>query len=214
MTKTFVIAMDNEAKCVSDNMEGLSEERVFGRRVLCGRLGGADALVVVSGVGKSNAAAATQLALNLTGADEIVNFGVAGGLDPSMKVGDVYEVSDAVQYDFDLCQINGTEMGTLNERTTPFIPCAPTGAFPARRLGTGDRFNDSAADESLLLGMGVALRDMEGAAIAHVCETAGVRLRSVKCVSDVRGAGSMPGQYMENLRRCLAIMTAGAPKWF
>lgn len=214
MTRTFVIAMDCEAKCIADNMEGLSEETLYGRRAFRGRFRGDDALVVVSGIGKGNAAAATQLALQLTGAGEILNFGVAGGLEPSMKVGDVFEVSDAVQYDFDLSQVNGTEIGTLNERKTPFIPCFATGVLPARRLGSGDRFNDSDEDTSLLQRMGVGLRDMEGAAMAHVCEKAGARFRAVKCVSDVRGEGATPGQYAENLGRCLALMTAGAPSWF
>jgi hypothetical protein len=123
------------------------------------------------------------------------------------KVGDIYEVANAVQYDFDLVQINGTEMGTLNERETPFIPCKAEGRFAAKTLGTGDRFNDSADDSALLKRLGASLRDMEGAAIAHVCETAGVELVSYKCISDVEGSGSMPEQYMENLKKCLSILT-------
>lgn len=199
--------MDNEAQCVVDNMTDEREERRFGRRVIRGVLNGEETVVAVAGVGKSNAAAATQLAIQLTDAKRIFNVGVAGGLDPSMRVGDIYEVSDAVQYDFDLCQINGTEMGTLNERKTPFIPCAAAGRFPSMRLGTGDRFNDSEADTELLKRLGVRLRDMEGGAMAHVCETAGVEFVSWKCVSDVHGSGSMPGQYLENLKKCLAILT-------
>lgn len=205
--KVFVIAMNNEAECVVSNLENAVESRLFGRRVVRGTLNGEYAFVVVSGIGKSNAAAATQLAIQETGTKTIFNLGVSGGLDPAMKVGDIYEVSDAVQYDFDLVQINGTEMGTLNERDTPFIPCRAEGRFAAKTLGTGDRFNDSADDSALLKKLGASLRDMEGAAIAHVCETAGVEVVSYKCVSDVEGSGSMPEQYMENLKRCLEILT-------
>ncbi len=205
--KVFVIAMDKEAACVVANLENPREGRPYGRRVVRGALNGEDALVVVSGVGKSNAAAATQLALQLTGAKTVVNLGVAGGLDPAMKVGDIYEVEDAVQYDFDLAQINGTEYGTLNERDSPYIPCAPTGRLPTRRLGTGDRFNDSVADAELLRRLGVGLRDMEGAAVAHVCETAGAACVMYKCVSDIQGSGSTLEQYLENLRACLAALT-------
>ena len=172
-----------------------------------GTLNGEDAFVVVSGVGKSNAAAATQLAIQETGTKRIFNLGVSGGLDPVMKVGEIYEVADAVQYDFDLVQINGTEMGTLNERDTPFIPCRAEGRFAAKTLGTGDRFNDSADDSALLKKLGASLRDMEGAAIAHVCETAGVEFVSYKCISDVEGSGSMPEQYMENLKKCLEVLS-------
>lgn len=205
--KVFVIAMNNEAECVVSNLENAVESTLFGRRVVRGTLNGEDAFVVVSGVGKSNAAAAAQLAIQETGTKRIFNLGVSGGLDPAMKVGEIYEVADAVQYDFDLVQINGTEMGTLNERDTPFIPCKAEGRFEAKTLGTGDRFNDSADDSALLKRLGASLRDMEGAAIAHVCETAGVEFVSYKCISDVEGSGSMPEQYMENLKKCLEILT-------
>lgn len=205
--KVFVIAMNNEAECVVSNLENAVESTLFGRRIVRGTLNGEDAFVVVSGVGKSNAAAATQLAIQETGTKRIFNLGVSGGLDPAMKVGEIYEVADAVQYDFDLVQINGTEMGTLNERDTPFIPCRAEGRFAAKTLGTGDRFNDSADDSALLKKLGASLRDMEGAAIAHVCETAGVEFVSYKCISDVEGSGSMPEQYMENLKKCLEILT-------
>lgn len=205
--KVFVIAMNNEAECVVSNLENAVESTLFGRRVVRGTLNGEDAFVVVSGVGKSNAAAAAQLAIQETGTKRILNLGVSGGLDPAMKVGEIYEVADAVQYDFDLVQINGTEMGTLNERDTPFIPCKAEGRFAAKTLGTGDRFNDSADDSALLKRLGASLRDMEGAAIAHVCETAGVEFVSYKCISDVEGSGSMPEQYMENLKKCLEILT-------
>jgi adenosylhomocysteine nucleosidase len=205
--KVFVIAMNNEAECVVSNLENAVESTLFGRRIVRGTLNGDDAFVVVSGVGKSNAAAATQLAIQETGTKRIFNLGVSGGLDPVMKVGEIYEVADAVQYDFDLVQINGTEMGTLNERDTPFIPCRAEGRFAAKTLGTGDRFNDSADDSALLKKLGASLRDMEGAAIAHVCETAGVEFVSYKCISDVEGSGSMPEQYMENLKKCLEILT-------
>lgn len=205
--KVFVIAMNNEAECVVSNLENAVESTLFGRRIVRGTLNGEDAFVVVSGVGKSNAAAATQLAIQETGTKRIFNLGVSGGLDPVMKVGEIYEVADAVQYDFDLVQINGTEMGTLNERDTPFIPCRAEGRFAAKTLGTGDRFNDSADDSALLKKLGASLRDMEGAAIAHVCETAGVEFVSYKCISDVEGSGSMPEQYMENLKKCLEVLS-------
>jgi len=212
--KVFVIAMDCEAECVTSHFAGAREERLYGRRVVRGTLGGDDAMVVVSGIGKSNAAAAAQLAIQLSGADMVLNVGVAGGIDPALEVEGLYEVREAVQYDFDLALANGTEKGVLNERKTPYIPCAPLGRFPPKVLGTGDRFTDDDADIPLLRHLGVGLRDMEGAAMAHVCETAGVGFASLKCVTNVYGAGSMTGQYAENLKRCLAKLSeAVAQVW-
>lgn len=206
--RAYVIAMDCEAACVRDRMADAFVSREYGRTVVSGRLGGERVLLVVSGVGKSNAAAATQFAIQ-SGADEIVNLGVCGGFEPQMKIGDLYEVDRAVQYDFDLAQLNGTAVGVLNERTSPYIPLRTTGRHPAKTLATGDHFNDNTADLPLLASLGAGLRDMEGAAVAHVCETAGVPCRALKCVTNVLGAGAT-GQYAENLARCLAILSEAA----
>ncbi len=206
--------MDNEAQCVLDNLVDAVEACEFGRRVVRGKLGGEATMVVVSGIGKSNAAAATQLAIQ-NGADVIINIGVAGALDSSIEVADIYEVDSAVQYDFDLSAVNGTMVGTLDERSTPYIPLSVTGMYPAKSIGTGDKFNDSDDDNDLLMNvLTCALRDMECAAVAHVCERAGVRCVAFKCITDVRGKGAMTGQYVDNLRRCLAKLTAEVPAIF
>ena len=186
--RAFVVAMASEADAVRP----------------CLRPG--DRLVV-SGVGKVNAAAATQRAIS-AGATEIWNAGVAGGLDPAMSVGDCYAVARAVEYDFDLSQVNGTSVGVHDERTTPYFACETAGleGLPRATLATGDRFTDASGDLSLLAALGATLRDMEGAAVAHVCEANGVPCRLVKCVSDVCGHGSMTGQYRRNLFRALAAL--------
>lgn len=202
----YVIAMPNEAACVIRRMTDVLESFEYGRRVATGKLDGEPTMVVVSGIGKSNAAAATQFAIQ-SGAAEIRNVGVCGGFESGMRVGDVYEVARAVQYDFDLAQLNKTEVGVLDERESPYFELATEGRFPARTLATGDHFNDNTDDLPLLRRLGVGLRDMEGAAIAHVCETAGVPCRALKCVTNVLGSGATE-QYSANLERCLAILTA------
>ena len=159
--RAFVIAMESEAAVVRPFLK--DGDRLY-----------------VAGVGKVNAAAATQKAID-AGADEILNCGVAGGFDPAMKIADVFEIDRAVEYDFDLAQLNGTEVGVHNERTTP-------------RLG-------------------VTIRDMEGAAIAHVCEMNGVPCRILKCLSDVHGQGAMTDQYKANLSKALLSLAKAFPAW-
>lgn len=212
----FVIAMDCEAECALSHLERRADRELFGRRAATGLFAGRETAVVVSGIGKANAAAATQLALSEFRAERIFNIGVAGGLAPDMNVGDMFAVKDAVQYDFDLTMVNGTPMGTLNERTSPFIPLtlSPSWKMPATTLGSGDRFNDSEDDYRLLRSMGAGLRDMEVAAMAQVCERAGVPLFSVKWVSDVHGRGSTPAQYASNLKTCLEKAAEALPSVF
>ena len=191
--RAFVIAMESEAAVV----------RPFLRE--------GDGLFV-SGVGKVNAASATQKAID-AGADEILNCGVAGGFDPAMKIADVFEIDRAVEYDFDLAQLNGTEVGVHNERTTPFFDCRTTGKFPARILATGDRFTNDERDVTDPLGLGATVKDMEGAAIAHVCELNGVPCRMLKCISDVHGKGAMTGQYKDNLAKALQSLAKALSSW-
>ena len=187
--RAFVIAMEKEADCVRPFLK--PDERLY-----------------VSGVGKVNAAAATQRAI-CEGADEIWNVGVCGGFGDDVEVGDVFGVDRAVEYDFDLAKLNGTAIGVLNEYDTPYLPFEPVGGLPVRTLATGDHFNDSEADYTLITKeLGAALRDMEGAAVAHVCKRESVRCHAVKCVTNVAGKGSMLGQYEENTRRCLERLSA------
>ena len=182
--RAFVIAMRCEADAVEPHLK--PGDRLY-----------------VAGIGKVNAAAATQKAI-CEGADEIWNVGLCGGFGDDIAVGDVFTVDRAVEYDFDLAKLNGTAIGVLNEYDTPYLPFVPVGGLPARTLATGDHFNDSEADYALITkGLGASLRDMEGAAIAHVCKREGVRCHAVKCVTNVAGKGSMLGQYEENARRCL-----------
>lgn len=194
--RAFVIAMRKEAEAIRP------------------ALGPGDRLYV-SGIGKVNAAAATMKAI-CEGATEIWNAGLAGGFGADLAVGDIWGVEDACEYDFDLASINGVSVGVLDGFDSPYIrlakiPALTTGAFPWfkgwKTLATGDRFNDREDDTELIEQvLKAGLRDMEGAAIAHVCKQEGVRCSSLKCVSDVHGAGGMTGQYLENAERCLGIL--------
>ena len=201
----FVAAMESEAEAVLSAFSEKTETLEWGRRVVRGKFRGEPVLLVVSGVGKANAAAATQLAI-ADGAKGIVNAGVCGGFDPSLKVGDVCEVSAAVQYDFDLAAVNGTDIGVLDERKSARIPLRTTGRRPAFVIATGDHFNDAEGDLPLLARLGCGLRDMECGAVAQVCERAGIPCLALKCVTNVIGSGAT-GQFRDNLAKCLATLS-------
>ena len=183
--RAFVIAMECEADCVRPWL-------------------GPDDRLYVSGIGKVNAAAATQRAI-CEGADEIWNVGLCGGFGDVIEVGDIYGVSQATEYDFDLSVINHVSVGVLDGFDSPYIALAKfPSSIPYRILATGDRFTDDDDDHRVITEtLGASLRDMEGAAIAHVCKQNRVKCLSLKCVSDVAGKGSMTGQYEANKVRCL-----------
>lgn len=204
-----VIAMDSEAEILLDGMQTESIQTALGKTVYKGKAFGQDVLLVVCGVGKANAAAGAALAI-LKGADTVLNFGVAGGLNASTEVAEIYAIEKAVQYDFDCTQLNGSKIGTLDGETENFLPLlVPKGlALPRRALGTGDRFNDSAVDHALLIELGCDIREMEGCAIVQVCKYAGVPCVSVKAISDVYGSGSTTGQFRKNYKLALLNLKA------
>ena len=199
-----VIAMDSEAEILLSQTETEGISSLYGKPVYTGKAFGKEVVIVVCGVGKVNAAAGACAAIS-KGADVILNFGVAGGLRSNTEVAEIYAIEKAVQYDFDLTQLNGTKIGTLDGETENFISLFVPDrfGFPRRALGTGDRFNDSKADFTLLTEtLKADIRDMECGAIAQVCMHADVPFRAFKIISDVAGSGSTSEQYKSNLKLC------------
>ncbi len=199
--------MDKEAAPVLSAMKRVKERKICGKRVISGTLFKQKTAIVICGVGKVNAACGAQLAIDKLKADTIINLGVAGGLNGNLAVGEICEISHAVQYDFDLTQLNGTQIGTLDECKENYIPLAICGKYPQKRLATGDRFNDSKADHKLLTSVLKAdVRDMEGGAIAQVCMHAQKPCFIYKIISDIYGNGSTTQQYLSNLELCFKTL--------
>ena len=79
--------MQKEAQPILDKLTDLTSRTAYGNQIYEGALFGKKIGVVVCGVGKVNAARGAQYAIDCMGADEIINLGVAGGLNGSVKVG-------------------------------------------------------------------------------------------------------------------------------
>lgn len=208
-----VIAFDKEADALLSQMNVTQKSVALGKPLYRGTAFGKEILLVECGVGKCNAAAGAALVLSM-GAEKVLNFGVAGGLHGNTEVGGVYLIEKAVQYDFDITQLEGGKIGTLDGETENFLPLSVPESldFPLRALGTGDRFNDSPADHALLLELGCDIREMEAGAIAQVCKNAGVPFTSVKAISDVYGMGSTTEQFVQNTARACANLRANMQK--
>ena len=207
MKDVFVIAMEPEADAVLRHMTDVMRFESCGRVVCQGTLRGETAAVVICGIGKVNAAAGTQYAIDCLSPERIVNLGVAGGIDPTMKVAEVYAISRCFQCDFDLSEVNHTPKGTPDEFTGPFYDLQnPFPGLPTAVVATGDAFTNCDFDRGFVRDeMGAGLRDMELAAIAHVCRRAGVTCCAVKAVSDVHFPEQPPptDQYASNLRKAV-----------
>ena len=211
-----VIAMQSEAEILLSQMKITRSLVVSGKNVHVGRAFGKDLALCVCGVGKVNAALGTQLLVSKFDAEKILNFGVAGGLNKTTELCAVYQITAAVQFDFDLVDLNGTKIGTLNEYTENYLTLNHFKAgLEKRKLGTADRFNDSPADYKLLTEeLNADIRDMEGGAIVQAAFAAELPVYSVKAISDVAGSGSTTEQYLVNRDKALQNLKEKLPLIF
>lgn len=207
-----IAAMQKEADVLLSAAEIKEEKTIYGRRAWRGSFAGTPFLLVLSGIGKSNAASAAMLCIAL-GADRLLNIGVAGGLTPKAPVGSVLQMERAAESDFDLSKINGTPVGTPNERDTPYFPLkSRKNAFVKGTLASADSFSDG-SDAAVLAALGADVRDMEGAAIAHAACAADVPVWAFKAISDNAGEKSIR-EYSENLQIALAALGEKLPNIF
>ena len=211
-----VIAMQSEADILLDEMKIVRSLTVSGKNVHVGKAYGKDVAVCVCGVGKVNAALGAQILISKFDAEKLLNFGVAGGLNKTTELCQVYQIKSAVQFDFDLVQLNGTKIGTLNEYTENYLSLNLfKGDFAKKNLGTSDRFNDSPANYELLTKeLNADIRDMEGAAIVQAAYAAQLPVYSVKAISDVAGSGSTTEQFLINKDKALQNLKAVLPVIF
>ena len=211
-----VIAMQSEADILLDQMKIERSLTVSGKNVHIGKAFGKEIAVCVCGVGKVNAALGAQLLISKFDVKKLVNFGVAGGLNKGTELCAVYQISHAVQFDFDLAELNGTKIGTLNEYEENYLALGVlTCPFLTKKLGTADRFNDSEEDYRLLTKeLEADIRDMEGAAIVQTAYAAQLPVFALKAISDVAGSGSTTQQFLKNKAAALENLKAALPVFF
>lgn len=211
-----VIAMQSEADILLEQMHVHRSLKVSGKNVHVGKAFGKEIAVCVCGVGKVNAALGAQILVSKFDVKTLLNFGVAGGLNENTKLCAVYQIGAATQFDFDLAQLNGTKIGTLNEYEESYLRLNRISApLEVKNLGTADRFNDSVSDYELLTKeLSADIRDMEGAAIAQAAYAAELPVYSFKAISDVAGSGSTTEQFLANKNAALLNLKAALPMIF
>ena len=98
----IVVAVAEEFEAVKNNMQNFETKDILGLTFIIGKIGEVDGILVKSGVGKVNAARATQILIDKFPIEYIINLGVAGGLNYKLKLGDIIIGETLVQHDFDI----------------------------------------------------------------------------------------------------------------
>ena len=102
MTRTAIVAaLHDELASVLALMPDEQKEVVGGREFWVGHLHGQDVVAVLSGIGKVSAATTATLLIDRFKVQRIVFTGVAGGLGPGVKVGDVVLARSFLQHDME-----------------------------------------------------------------------------------------------------------------
>ncbi len=97
----IVSALHDELTSVFSLMPDEHKQVVGGREFWIGHLHGQDVVAVLSGIGKVAAATTATLLIERLGVQRIVFTGVAGGLGPGVRVGDVVLARSFLQHDID-----------------------------------------------------------------------------------------------------------------
>ncbi len=198
-------ALDEEIRLIND---ALIEHETVKKAVYSfhrGRLKSKDVVIVKCGVGKVNAALCTQILIDTFNCGKIIFGGVAGGLLPGLKQGDVVVSSHAIQFDVNLTAF-GRRHGELADQSrlieadpalvnivadtfddmAATMPSPPT--FLVGTIVSGDSFvSDPETIKWLQREFGAACTEMEGGAVGYTCKSNEVPFVIIRIISD--GAG-------------------------
>jgi adenosylhomocysteine nucleosidase len=112
----IICAMPEEIAALLGDMREIDRREMAGREVLTGRLFDRPVAMIESGIGKVAAAMTATLLLDGLRCRAIVMSGVAGGIDPSLAIGDLVVAQRLIQHDYGRLQAEGI---------TPFRPGVP-----------------------------------------------------------------------------------------
>lgn len=163
---------------------------------------GKEILLIKSGMGKVNAAIATQKAF-YNGADMVITTGLAGGIDTSLEQGDIVLAKKTCYHDVWCGEPNAygqVQDLPLNYEAQVNIIEKIAKAAPDFRLGltvTGDQFvTDVEKLKEIKRAFPEALAtDMESAAVAQTCYVNNIPYLSLRIISDVVGKEGQIEQY-------------------
>ena len=186
--------------------------------VQTGTLDSASVVFCRVGIGKVNAAAWVGVVASTFQPRTMIFTGVAGGVDPSLDVGDIVVGELLVQHDTGVLEHGGLTryqpghvpffnptsrfgfdpppavMARVRERMESFEATDVLGRNPHIVFGTiltGDQFvNDPSQRDSLHQNVGGHAVEMEGAALAQVAESMGIDYVVVRSISDLAGTAS------------------------
>ncbi len=190
-------AMDIEVEKIKAFLTETETETVSGVDFVRGKFNDKDVVVAKCGVGKVFAGLCAEAMILKYNPELIINVGVAGCLDETLKIGDIVIADSVCQHDMDTSPL-GDPVGMLSDINIIKIPadekacelfseCAKELSLPysVGTIASGDQFVSSADKKKFIIdNFGAKSCEMEGGAIGHVCYVNNVPFAVLRAMSD------------------------------
>jgi adenosylhomocysteine nucleosidase len=213
VTIGLICAVPQELAALQSALTETHAEALAHTRFIAGVLDGHEVVLAGSGMGKVNAAIVTTLLADRFGCRTIVFSGVAGGLDPALSIGDVVVADRIIQHDAGVLEnekirpyqpghapiINPSdrlgypvEPGLLDRVRQRLADISLPGQIVYGTVLTGDQYLNCDSTRAWLLSeLGGRAIEMEGGAVAQVCEAFGVPWLVIRALSDLAGGNAL-----------------------
>lgn len=190
-------AMEIEVEKIKAFLTDTTSEIVSGVTFVRGKFCEKDVVVAKCGVGKVFAGLCAEAMILKYDPELIINVGVAGCLDESLKIGDIVIADSVCQHDMDTSPL-GDPVGMLSDINIIKIPadkkayelfseCAKELSLPysVGTIASGDQFVSSSDKKKYIIdNFGAKSCEMEGGAIGHVCYVNKVPFTVLRAMSD------------------------------
>ena len=195
----IIAAEQEEFESILNTMKEEDRKAIYELTFVKGKIKEKTCILVKGGVGKVNAARATQILIDNFKPDYIINVGVAGGLNPMLKIGDIVIGEKLVQHDFDITAFGHAKgyipgVGdkiyadeNLIKKIEEAIGNQEERVYKYEKgvIASGDIFcTEIPMRDKIYAKFNAECVEMEGAAIAQVCSLCNVPFVVIRSISD------------------------------
>lgn len=202
----ILCAMDKELQFFVDSIKNERKETYLNHDFIIGSINNHDVVISKCGIGKVEAGISAALMIEHYAPSLLINSGIAGGYDKSLKVFDVVCANKTGCYDVDFTA-EGHELGSLNGENRfcsndlrlnsnlnlniKYGLILSADLFATDRNYLDNIFGKYFSNEKVLAV------DMESGSIARICEQNNTPWCIIRAISDVVGMESQINSYWE-----------------
>lgn len=193
----IIAAEEEEMLAIKKYMKNIKEKNIFNLTFYIGSIENNKCILVKCGVGKVNAARTTQVLIDNFDLNYVVNIGSAGAVNPSLSIGDIIVGDKLIQYDFDITELGTYEKGEICG-IGKYFSCDDTLINLCKqiveeedlickvgKIGTADLFCAKPEKSAeIYKEFGVECVEMEGGAVAQVCQLDNIPFLVIRSISD------------------------------